>query len=68
MRTYRVSVVLGVIAVFGLLTGCGKKEAQGGSGELMILCGSSFVEPMKKLCSEFTAETGIKTTFSEGGS
>lgn len=68
MRTYGVLIVLVLIAMFGMLTGCGKKEASGKSNELMILCGSSFVDPMKKLSSEFSAETGIKTSFSEGGS
>ena len=68
MRTYRIAVVLVVVAACGLLGGCAKKETPGESGELMILCGSSFVMPLKALCDEFTAETGIKTTTSEGGS
>jgi len=68
MRTYRIMAVLAIVAACGLLTGCGKKETQGESGELMVLCGSSFVKPMEKLCAEFTAETGIKTATSVGGS
>ena len=68
MRTYGIAAVLVVVAACGLLTGCGKKETQSESGELMVLCGDSFVMPMGKLCAEFTAETGIKTTTSQGGS
>lgn len=68
IRAYRTVAVFVVIAACGILGGCGKKETPSESDELMILCGSSFVEPMKKLCAEFTAETGIKTTTSEGGS
>jgi molybdate transport system substrate-binding protein len=68
MRIYRIAVVLMIVAACGLLSGCGKKETQSESGELMILCGSSFVEPMEKLCAKFTAETGIKTATSVGGS
>ena len=68
MSTYRIGAVLAVVAACGLLTGCGKKETASESGELMVLCGSSFVEPTDKLCAEFTAETGIKTATSVGGS
>jgi len=68
MRTYRIAAVLVIVAACGLLTGCGKKEPQSESGELMVLCGSSFVKPMEKLCAEFTAETGIETATSVGGS
>ena len=68
MRTYRIMAVLAIVTACGLLTGCGKKETQSESGELMVLCGSSFIEPMEKLCAEFAAETGIKTATSVGGS
>jgi molybdate transport system substrate-binding protein len=68
MRIYRIAVVLMIVAACGLLSGCGKKETQSESDELMVLCGSSFVKPMEKLCAEFTAETGIKTATSVGGS
>lgn len=68
IRSYRIAAVLLLVVACVLITGCGQKEEQGESGELMVLCGSSFVDPMKKLCSEFTTETGIKTQFSEGGS
>ena len=68
MSSYRIAIVLVIVAACGLLTGCGKKETQGESGGLMVLCGSSFVMPMEKLCAEFTDETGIKTATSVGGS
>ena len=68
MRSCRIVFVLVVVATWALLTGCGKKETDSESGELMVLCGSSFIEPMEKLCAEFTAETGIKTATSVGGS
>ncbi len=68
MRTCRIMTVLVVVAACGLLSGCGKKETQSETGELMVMCGSSFVMPMEKLCAEFTAETGIKTATSVGGS
>lgn len=68
MRTYGIVAVLVVVAVCGLLAGCGKKDAAGEQAELTVLCGSSFVPPMEKLCAEFTAKTGIKTVTSSGGS
>lgn len=68
MRTCRIAIVLVIVTACGLFSGCGKKGTQSGSGELMVLCGSSFVMPMERLCAEFTAETGIKTATSVGGS
>ncbi|KPK43441.1 MAG: hypothetical protein AMJ65_05805 [Phycisphaerae bacterium SG8_4] len=68
MRIYRIAVVSMIVTACGLLSGCGKKETPRESAELMILCGSSFVEPTEKLCAEFTAETGIETATSVGGS
>lgn len=68
MRTYRIVALLAVVAACGLLAGCGKKDAVGEQAELTVLCGSSFVKPMEKLCAEFTAETGIKTVTTSGGS
>jgi len=65
---HRIAAVLLLVVACGLLTGCGQKEEQGESAELMVLCGSSFVKPVEKLCAEFTAETGIKTATSVGGS
>jgi molybdate transport system substrate-binding protein len=48
--------------------GCSKKEAPQKSRELVVLCGSSFVPPTEQLCSEFTAETGIKVVRTTAGS
>jgi len=48
--------------------GCSKKDAPQKSRELVVLCGSSFVPPTEQLCSEFTAETGIKVVRTTAGS
>lgn len=60
-----------VIAAFSLaccfiLTGCKNKEAE--PDELVMLCGSSFVEPAGQLCSQFTAQTGIRIVKTVAGS
>jgi molybdate transport system substrate-binding protein len=57
-----------IVSACGLLIGCGKKETAVEQKELTVLCGSSFVKPMEKLCAEFTEKTGIKTVTSVGGS
>jgi molybdate transport system substrate-binding protein len=51
-----------------LAVGCSRKEAPDRPGELVVLCGSSFVKPIEQLCSEFKAETGIDTVTTVGGS
>jgi len=51
-----------------LLTGCSKDKGPARKKELVILCGSSFVPPVEKICSEFTALTGITTVTTSGGS
>lgn len=63
-------LVLFVFAAFGLIVviGCGKKEAEVTPKELVVLCGSSFPNPMEQLCSEFNAETGIKIITTTAGS
>ena len=68
MRTYRIAAVFVVVAACGLIAGCGKKETTEQQEELTVLCGSSFVKPMEKLCEEFTAKTGIETVTTVGGS
>ncbi|MHC4116320.1 MAG: substrate-binding domain-containing protein [Planctomycetota bacterium] len=68
MRTCRIVAVLMFVGACGLLTGCGERDAAGEQKELTVLCGSSFVKPMEKLCAEFTAKTGIETVTSVGGS
>lgn len=47
---------------------CSKKKTEDKPQELVILCGSSFPKPMKQLCSEFTAQTGIEVTTTIAGS
>jgi molybdate transport system substrate-binding protein len=66
----KVSLVLLLISVLSLavIVGCSKKEAAGKAGKLIILCGSSFPGPMEQLCAEFTAQTGIETETTIGGS
>jgi molybdate transport system substrate-binding protein len=56
------------LGAFGLLAlgGCGKN--QGGKNELVVLCGSSFPQPMEQLCSEFTTKTGIEIATTIAGS
>ena len=68
MRIYRIAVVLMIVAACGLLSGCGKKETQSESTELVVLCGSSFVPPTEHLYAEFAAKTGIKVVSTAAGS
>lgn len=51
-----------------LAVGCGKKEPQEKTKELMLLCGNSFVQPAEQLCSEFKAQTGVEIVTTVGGS
>ncbi len=68
-RMYRIVAALTLVFACGVLvTSCGKKDATGEQKELTVLCGSSFVKPMEKLCAEFTAEMGelkVCSTFLE---
>jgi len=50
------------------LAGCRKDKAPAAKKELVVLCGSSFPNPMKDLCSQFTAQTGIKIVTTVAGS
>jgi molybdate transport system substrate-binding protein len=56
------------LLIFMPAIGCSKKEAPQKSGELVVLCGGSFVPPTEQLCSEFKAQTGIETVYTVGGS
>lgn len=47
---------------------CGKGKNQSGPGELVLLCGSSFVKPVEKLYREFTEKRGIRVSATVGGS
>jgi molybdate transport system substrate-binding protein len=56
--------LLGLVIVFG----CSRKQPAQTRKELVILYGSSFVKPTEQLCSQFTAETGIKVITTVGSS
>jgi molybdate transport system substrate-binding protein len=51
-----------------VVVGCGKKDGQDKTKELLLLCGSSFPKPMEQLCSEFTKQTGIEIPTTVAGS
>jgi molybdate transport system substrate-binding protein len=57
-----------VVLLILLIAGCGKDEPQGEDEKLVVLCGSSFPNPMDELCSQFTEQTGIKFARSLAGS
>jgi molybdate transport system substrate-binding protein len=59
------SVLLGAL----LIPGCNKKDsATTGKQELVVLCGSSFVQPSDDLIKQFKAETGADVVTTSGGS
>jgi molybdate transport system substrate-binding protein len=51
-----------------LIAGCGKDETQAEDNKLVVLCGTSFPNPMSELCSQFTEQTGIKFDTTLAGS
>jgi len=68
-----------VAAVMVFTAGCGRKTPSGAAGpndvgataaagELVVLCGSSFVNPTNQIIEEFNARTGIKLTPTVSGS
>jgi len=67
-----------VAAAMVFTAGCGRKTPSGAAGpndvgataagELIVLCGSSFVNPTNQLIEEFHARTGIKLSPTVGGS
>jgi len=69
-RVNKHSCLLFPVALLGLVivAGCSKKQPVESQKELVLLCGSSFIQPDEKLCSLFTAETGIKVVTTSGGS
>lgn len=60
--------LLVLLFVFFAISGCGEDKETVGQVELVMLCGSSFVAPMKQVCDEFTAKSGIKTVYTVAGS
>jgi molybdate transport system substrate-binding protein len=69
MRIHTILIAAAAL-VFLAATGCGDGDGTGdGSGkELVILVGNSFIPPTEQLIEEFTASTGIKATYTTGGS
>jgi len=65
-----VMAALTLFGAIGLMTGigCGKKNEPSTPKELVLLCGSSFVNPAEQLCKQFTAETGIAIVSTVAGS
>jgi len=70
MRIPMASIMLSLAAAVILtsLSGCGSKDGQSKTTELVVLCGSSFVPPTEQLCSEFKEKTGISIVSTVGGS
>ncbi|OHB76744.1 MAG: hypothetical protein A2Z25_02490 [Planctomycetes bacterium RBG_16_55_9] len=62
------STIMLISAWAVLFTGCRKDQEPGAKKELVILCGSSFPQPMEQLCSEFTTQTGIQIATTTAGS
>ena len=50
-----------------VLLGCARPDAEA-EGELVVLCGSSFLPPGEELCSQFTSETGVSVSTTAAGS
>jgi len=61
-----VAVITALLAFF--IVGCGKDDTQAEDNELVVLCGSSFPNPMSELCSQFTEQTGIRFATTVAGS
>jgi ABC-type molybdate transport system substrate-binding protein len=70
MRRRKTNISVAVITVLCALVivGCSKDEAKVEHRELVVLCGSSFVLPAEKMCSEFTASAGIAVVTTVAGS
>jgi molybdate transport system substrate-binding protein len=66
-RTVLLLLLLGMIALAPMLS-CRGKKPDAEEKELVVLCGSSFPKPMEQLCSEFTAQTGVKFAMTVAGS
>ena len=65
--TGKILLLFVVPALMGVV-GCGKKNEPSAPKELVLLCGSSFVNPAEQLCKQFTAETGIAIVSTVAGS
>jgi len=67
MGKYLPPIAFAILSALSI-TGCGKDETEAVEKELVVLCGSSFPNPMDELCSQFTKETGIKFATTVAGS
>lgn len=67
MEKYLSVVVLAILSAL-LITGCSKDKTEDEDNELVVLCGSSFPNPVDELCSQFTEQAGIKFDTTYGGS
>jgi len=64
-----IGIALFCTATVIALGGCGRDEPQQAeTGELILLCGSSFVPPSDDLCRQFKAKTGVTIVKTVGGS
>jgi len=66
MKSIRKCLFVVIAVVVLSIAGC--KKDRNAPAELVVMCGSSFVPPNEQLCSEFTAETGIKVITTSAGS
>ncbi len=66
----RKTLLIGMVLVLGTIVGCGTQTApkRGDDPELVILVGNSFIPPTEQLLEEFKAATGIRATYTTGGS
>jgi hypothetical protein len=62
------SVAVITILFASLTVVCSKDKTQAEDNELVVLCGSSFSNPMSELCSQLTEQTGIKFATTVAGS
>ncbi len=68
MKITKYLSIIVVILIAWLIIGCGKSKPEVEEKELVVLCGSSFPNPMDELCSQFTEQTGIKFATTVAGS
>ncbi len=61
-------ISLAIALILMILSGCGSKDEQGKTTELVVLCGSSFVPPTEQLCAEFKKKTSISIVSTVGAS
>lgn len=65
---FRFSIAVVTVLSALVIVGCSKDKTEAERKELVVLCGSSFVKPTEQLCSQFSAQTGIKIAATVAGS